>query len=351
MERINLLGHSLTEMENLMLQLGEQKYKGRQLYKWVYHLGQYDFSRMTDLKLALRQSLSRGYHFSRPIIKETARSLDGTEKYLFELSDAAVVEAVMIPEGEKRTVCLSTQTGCPLGCRFCATGQIGPGRNLSTGEIVGQLLAIRERFDDGSISNIVFMGMGEPLLNLQNVLRAVDIFKSSIGLMLSAKKQTISTVGIIPKIYHLADSDYKVNLAISLHAATDEKRVPIIPIAATHPLERLIEAVRYYTKQKNKRITFEYILFKGLNDAPEDALALARLVRGIPCKINLLAYNPVAGLPFKRPDDAAVDAFGKILYPRAPAVTVRKSRGRDIQAACGQLAGESHHAYKEENDS
>lgn len=349
MNKINLLGYTPSDMEKLMVDIGEKPYKGRQLFKWLYHLDQRNFSQMTDLKQELRSYLDDRYFFALPEIDRISRSSDGTEKYLLRLSDGTPVEMVMIPEGDKRTICLSTQTGCGLGCRFCATGQIGSGRNLAVGEIIGQLLIIKDRFPDNPYTNIVFMGMGEPLLNYDNVLSAVDIIKSSIGLMLSAKKQTISTVGITPRIYDLADTDYKVNLALSLHAPTDEKRLQIMPIAKSYPLKELLDAIRYYTTQRGKRVTFEYILFKGFNDSREDAINLAKLVRRIPCKINLLAYNPVKGLPYERPTENDINEFAKTLYPLTPAVTVRKSRGGDIDAACGQLAGNKITGNKEES--
>ncbi len=339
MQRTNLLGHTVTDLEKIMLELGESKYKGRQLFKWLYHLDQTDFSRMTDLSIPLRSRLSEQYDFRGPEAVDIAISEDGTEKYLLELADGALIETVLIPDGDKRTICISTQTGCALGCRFCATGKLGRGRNLTTGEILGQLLFARRRYGEEAFKNIVFMGMGEPLLNYDNLCRAVDIISSSIGFMVSARRVTVSTIGIIPGIYKLADSKLKVNLAISLHAPNDDKRREIMPYVKAFPLEDLIKAAKYYAEKRKKRITFEYILFKDFNDSREDALELARLIKGLPCKINILAYNPVEGFPYQRPSDEEVDRFGKILYPRAPAVTIRKSRGLDINGACGQLAG------------
>jgi 23S rRNA (adenine2503-C2)-methyltransferase len=341
MEKINLLGYTLSDLESLMLELGQKSFKARQLFKWIYNLRERDFDRMTDLTLKLRRKLHESYTITGLDLKETARSEDGTEKFLFELSDGRLIESVLIPDGSKRTVCISTQAGCALGCVFCATGLMGYGRDLYIGEIIGQLLHVREIYGEDGFQNVVMMGMGEPLLNYENMLAALEIISSEIGLSFSAKRITVSTVGIVPRIYELADSDHKVNLAISLHAAVDEKRRRIMPVAKKYALAELMKAAAYYAGKKRKRVTFEYIVFKGFNDSEEDAVALAKLIRGIPCKINILAYNPVNDLPYGRPSDEEIDRFGRYLYPRAPAVTVRKSRGLDIAAACGQLAGKS----------
>ncbi|MEW6013712.1 MAG: 23S rRNA (adenine(2503)-C(2))-methyltransferase RlmN [Candidatus Zixiibacteriota bacterium] len=339
MHKVNLLGYTVADLENLMQELGQLRFKGRQLFKWLYAQRQPDFSRMTDISKSARAALAEKFCFKGLAAEKISRSTDGTEKYLFRLDDGKLIEAVMIPDEAKRTVCISSQVGCSLGCLFCATGKIGFGRNLTAGEIVGQLLFLRQRFGDSAFQNIVFMGMGEPLLNYENVLKAVSIITSEIGLAVAARKITISTAGVVPKILALADSDTKVRLAISLHAATDDKRGRLMPIARAYNLERLMEAARYYALKRKRRITFEYILFEGFNDSIQDVKALSKLIRGIPCKINILAYNPVAGFPFRRPSEDKVNEFGKQLYPRAPAVTVRKSRGIDIDAACGQLAG------------
>ncbi|PKK82812.1 MAG: 23S rRNA (adenine(2503)-C(2))-methyltransferase RlmN [candidate division Zixibacteria bacterium HGW-Zixibacteria-1] len=343
MEKTNLLGVSLSELGQMMMEMGEKEYKSRQLFKWFYNLLESDFERMTDLSVKLRKKLSKRYFFKGLDAADVAVSSDGTEKYLFRLSDGKLIESVLIPDGQKRTVCISSQAGCPLKCSFCATGLMGFGRDLTVGEIIGQLLFLRQKYGEEAFRNIVFMGMGEPLLNYENVIKSVEIISSELGLSVSAKKITISTVGIVPQIYALADSDLKVNLAISLHAADDDKRRKIMPIARKYGLDELMKAVRYFADQRKKRVTFEYILFKDFNDSTGDADTLAQLIKGIPCKINILAYNPIDNLPYKRPSEEEVDNFGKYLYPLAPAVTVRKSRGLDIAAACGQLAGKAQH--------
>ncbi len=353
MPKTNLMGYTERDLENLVSALGEKKFKGRQLAKWVYNLQVRDFARMTNLSLNLRQRLAADYAVEGLRLKDKAVSRDGTIKYLFELEDKRRIETVMIPEGEKRTVCISSQSGCPLKCTFCATAIIKRPRNLTVGEIIGQLMHIRGEFGLDGIQNIVFMGMGEPLLNLENVQAAVEIISSEIGLSLTARHITVSTAGVVPGIMRLADSGLKVNLAISLNSAVEEKRRRLMPIARKYSLAQLKEAARYFAVRRKRRVTFEYILFAGINDSREDARALAEYVRGIPCKINLLAYNEVASLPYRRPGEAVVNEFAEYLYPRTPAVTVRKSRGRDIAAACGQLAGkdsESGHGEGEDKD-
>lgn len=342
MEQIDLLGSTISDLENLMQELGEPKFKGRQLFKWLYNARETDFGEMTNLSRELRHKLSERFVFGKLVVDRISQSSDGTEKILFALSDGLFIEAVRIPDKLKSTACISCQVGCPLACKFCATGHMGFRRNLTPGEIVGQLLYMREKYDSKAFDNIVFMGMGEPLLNYENLIRSIGIISSEIGLSQSAKKITVSTVGIVPQIYMLADSGLKVNLAISLHAATDEKRRRVMPAAKSYPLSELIGAAKYFAERRKKRVTFEYILFDGFNDMLQDVKDLSNLVKGVPCKINILAYNSIKGLPYRRPSEEKVNEFGRLLYPRAPAVTVRKSRGLDIEAACGQLAGKKN---------
>lgn len=341
MSKVNLMGQTLSELERTVVDLGEKPFRGRQLYKWLYHNRLYDFSRMTDLSKSLRENLENKYEIRGLELDIHQRSQDGTEKFLFRLDDGHPVEAVLIPDDPRRTVCVSSQAGCALACSFCATATLGLLRNLTVGEILGQLVFLRDKYGDDCFTNIVFMGMGEPLHNYNNMVEAIRIISDSAGLMIGAKKVTISTSGISPKIIRLADSGLKCGLAVSLHAATQEKREKIMSVANTFSLDGLMKAVKYYTDKTGFRVTFEYILFDGFNDSMDDVKSLSRLLRGVPCKINVLAYNPVPGQKFKRPSDEKVDWFGKQLYPRLPAVTVRKSRGTDIDAACGQLAGKS----------
>lgn len=341
MARQNIIGYTLAQMEDLMESIGEKRYKGRQLFKWLYSVRQYDFEMMTDLTKALRSRLARDWFFEVPQPDHVAVSKDGSRKLLFPFKDGSVIESVMLPTSDesRRTICVSSQVGCALGCRFCATGQQGFKRDLTVGEILGQVMYARDEFGDSSFTNIVMMGMGEPLLNLDNVVAAIRIMSDSIGLGIGARKVTISTAGVVPGIKKLADLKLKAYLAVSLNAATQEKRQEVMPIANSYDLDSLMDALRYYTTATKMRVTLEYILFEGFNDSPADLKALVKLVQGIPCKINLLAYNPVDGLEFGRPTDEAVDQFARELYPKVPAVTVRKSRGTDIAAACGQLAG------------
>lgn len=337
------MGYTSAELEALMTDLGEKPFHGRQLFKWLYKITQPDFTTLSDLSKQLRTRLDEQFAFIIPEPEKDLTSADGTHKFLFRLEDGLAIESVLIPDPEsgRVTVCVSSQAGCALNCGFCATARLGYARDLSVGEIIGQLVYLRHRFGPGAFTNVVFMGMGEPMLNLDRVLAAVGIMTDGAGFSHAAKKVTISTSGIVPGIERLAEIRSKVRLAVSLNAPTQEKRVKIMPVAKKYPLPMLVEALKKYTRATGTRVTFEYALFSGFNDTADDVQSLARLVRGIPCKINLLAYNPVDGLPFRRPSDSHVDWFAHQLYPRVPAVTVRKSRGVDINAACGQLAGDN----------
>jgi len=345
MPTTNLFGYTKKELEALFVELGQPAYRGRQVFKWLYQHRCQDVQAMTDLPQPLRDRLADTCHIAGLTCEDRAQSADGTEKYLFRLADGHPIETVIIPvtDQERTTVCISSQAGCALACRFCATGTMGLLRNLTVGELVGPLLFVRDRLGDEAFSNIVMMGMGEPLLNFENVVEALRIMTDPDGLALGSKRITLSTSGVTPKIRKLADTGLNVRLALSLHAATQLQRVQIMPVAETFGLEKLMAAVRDYADIVRDRVTFEYVLMAGFNDRKEDIKALARLVAGIDCKINVMAYNPVPGLDFERPDPETVDWFGRELASRVPAVTVRKSRGRDIDAACGQLAARTKH--------
>lgn len=338
MSKVNLMGLTLPQLQETMVALGENRFRGRQLYKWIYQSRKHDFSVMTDLSRPLRAQLSEKFEIRGLRLAHTSKSVDGTEKFLFRLADNHPVETVLIPDRKRRTLCVSSQAGCALACKFCATGTMGLLRDMTVGEIVGQLVFVRQLYGEESFSHVVFMGMGEPLNNFENLLGAIEIMTSPLGLAIPAKKITISTSGISPKIKKLAEASPKTRLAISLHAATQAKRSQVMPVAETFRLPKLLEAIREFAAVTDQGVTFEYILMDGFNDTPADIRALTKLVHGLTCKINILAYNPVPGLPFKRPADDKVNWFAEELSLRGVPVTVRQSRGRDIEAACGQLA-------------
>lgn len=295
---------------------------------------------MTDLSKSLRESLADEVFFSTltPAVKEVSK--DGTIKYGFSLSDGNMIESVLIPEGDRNTLCVSSQIGCAMGCKFCLTGTMGFIRNLTPAEIVNQVCAVIEDIRDKGeeqLNNLVFMGMGEPLANFENLITALEILMDDLGLNFAERRTTVSTCGIAPKIIELGEK-IKVNLAISLHAADNETRNLLMPINKTYPLEVLLDACRAFPLPKRKRIMFEYILIEGINDSDEDAYKLADILRGIPCKINLLPCNETPALPYKRPSSQRVEKFQDILRNADYTVLLRSPRGADISAACGQLA-------------
>ncbi len=337
MAKVDLLGMDLRKMEELVCEMGEKPFRARQLMKWIYEKGAESFAQMTDLSKDLRERLEEvSYLGSMRLVKRVDSRFDGATKFLFELEDGERVETVLIREGGRRTICLSTQVGCPLGCTFCATGRIGLKRNLRAGEIVDQVIEV-ERLSREKPTNLVLMGMGEPLLNYEEVLNSLSIFNSPYGLGIGARKITLSTAGLVPQIERLAKEEIKVGLAISLNATTDRVRDWLMPINRRYPLGEILRAAKRFTQIGKRRLTFEYLLLAGVNDSFEDATRLAKLVKGIPCKINLIPYNHIAKGEFKRPDTQRVELFKRWLYPLAPTVTLRESKGRDIGAACGQL--------------
>lgn len=340
MAKINLKDLSSNEIEELAVQFGKKSYTGRQLFRWVFYQGVDDFNLMINLSKQFRETLEEKCCINKITLISHHKSSDNTTKTIWGLEDDLTIESVLIPDNGRLTLCMSSQVGCPIGCGFCATGINGFKRNLTSGEIYDQYLLTRSSLEkDKRISNIVLMGMGEPFLNYDNVIKASNILNSQAGGGVSARKFTISTVGLVNGIYRLADENPRLVLAISLHSAIQEKRRKLIPIAKKYPLDKLRKAAIYYTEKSNHRVTFEYLLFKDVNDSLEDAKALADFVKGIPCKINLITYNEVEGTGYHKPNEKTVLAFRDYLYPRAPAVTLRKSKGTDIQAACGQLAG------------
>lgn len=337
--KLNLKGLSLKELEEFLVKLDQKKYKSRQLSKWIHNKGLTDFEKMSDLSKTLRAKLNeKAYIQSIKKLKSFKSKDRSTEKFLFELEDREKIESVLIKDKKRITLCISTQVGCALGCLFCATGRMGFKRNLTSGEIVDQIISVKRYLKpDEKITHLVLMGMGEPLLNYENTLKTINIMKSELGLGFAARKITLSTAGIVPKIYQLAQEGVKIKLAVSLNAANDDLRSYLMPINKKFPIKDLLEAARYYAKKTDQRMTFEYLLIKNTNDSKKDALELSKIIRGISCKINLIPYNWIPDLPFEKPDEERIKSFRDMLYPRCPAVTLRMSKGEDIQAACGQL--------------
>ncbi len=353
----------LEDLEQFLISHGEDGFHGRQIFRWVYRRGISDFARMTDLSKALRADLERQLVVSTPRIVGRERSSDGTEKFLLELAPATSpglpgsdgtaaaelsskaaqalpprIESVFIPDTPAMTFCISTQIGCAIGCAFCLTGKMGLVRHLTAGEIVGQIRVLAQTLSllDGRF-NIVLMGMGEPLHNYDETMKALAILADQSGFAISPRRVTLSTVGLVPALDRLAQEPFMPNLAISLHATTEEQRSRLVPLNRKYRIEDVIEACRRFPVKRRDRITFEYVLLDGVNDAPEDARRLVRLLEGIRAKVNLIPLNEAAGIPFARPSDDRVDAFARVLAEHHVTVSVRKSRGRDIRAACGQL--------------
>ena len=328
---------SLTELEQFFFFHGEKKFRAKQVLDWLWRKSCQSFEEMTNLQKGTRQLLKDYFSFNIAVAGIKQTSADGTVKIGFRLHDDHWVEGVMIPSEDRITACISSQVGCALGCKFCATGQSGFKRNLSAGEIVDQVTRMQ---DAGSgISNIVFMGMGEPFLNYANVKTAIEKITSDEGLGMSPQRITVSSVGIPRMIKKMADDDPKYHFALSLHAATDLKRDQIIPFNLKHPLKEVVDSLKYYHQKTSKRITIEYILFGSFNDSATDAQDLANFCRNFPVKINIIEYNPVKESGFTKSSSEKTKAFVASLEKRNIVVNIRKSRGKDIDAACGQLAG------------
>jgi 23S rRNA (adenine2503-C2)-methyltransferase len=336
--RPDLAELELHELEASLDQRGGERFHARQLYRWIYKRGVTDIERMTDLSRRLRAQLQDEFALSTPRIVGDEQSADGTRKFVLELADQRRIEAVFIPDTPSMTFCVSTQVGCAMACGFCLTGKMGLVRHLTAGEIAGQVrvLAAATGLLDFPF-NIVLMGMGEPLHNYDNTMTALRILHSEHGLAVSPRRVTLSTVGIVPGLERLAREPLMPNLAVSLHATTDEQRSALVPPNRKYPLTAILEACRRFPLKRRSRITFEYVLLDSVNDTPEDARRLARLLSGIRSKVNLIPLNPAPGIPYNRPSDERVDRFAQILAERYVTVSVRKSRGRDIRAACGQL--------------
>ena len=326
------------ELEEALESLGARRFHARQLFRWVYRKGETDFGAMTDLGRTLRDTLAADARLSTPAVVGRDVSTDGTTKLVLELGDRRRIEAVYIPDTPKQTFCISTQVGCAMKCAFCLTGRMGLARNLTAGEIAGQVRVLaRETGLLDRAFNIVLMGMGEPLHNYDATMKALRMLNDEHGLAVSPRRITLSTVGVLPGLERLASEPLMPNLAVSLHATTDEMREQLVPVNRKYGLQDLMDACRMFPLKRRNRITFEYVLLEGVNDTPEDARRLVALLAGIKAKVNLLPLNEAAGIPFTRPSDARVNRFAGILADHHVTVMVRKSRGRDIRAACGQL--------------
>jgi 23S rRNA (adenine2503-C2)-methyltransferase len=323
-------------------------YRAQQIWQWLFRRQADSFAAMSNLPAPLRGELADHFEVGRLTVARRAESSDGTVKFLFSLGDGQSIESVLIPEPSRLTLCVSTQVGCAYGCAFCATALIGFKRNLHAGEIVDQVIEANRTLEgERRITNIVLMGMGEPLANYANVLRAIEIMTDAgWGLGIAPRRITLSTVGLIPQIEKLME-ETNVSLAISLHAASEELRGRLMPVNRKYPLKALLDACRKLPLPRRKRITFEYVLLRGVNDSEADARALCRALRGIPSKVNVIPFNPHPGSEFDRPDDAAVKKFQQVLFDHKLQVNLRRPRGDDIAAACGQLQGEEYGALRQ----
>ena len=349
-ERTNLLGLARPALETFVAQLGSRPFRARQLMSWIYKRGTSEFAAMTDLAKDFRARLAAAAEVRPPEIVAVQRSADGTVKWLLRADAAQAFEMVFIPEPDRGTLCISSQVGCALDCSFCSTAQQGFNRNLTTAEIVGQVwLASAElaREDAAAgaaaaerrVTNVVLMGMGEPLANFRNVVPALDIFLDDFGCDLSRRRVTLSTSGLVPQIYRLAEVS-NVALAVSLHAPDDALRNELVPINRKHPIAELLPACWHYLDEQNGRsVTFEYVMLDAVNDSPAQARALARLLKGHPAKVNLIPFNPFPGTRYTRSPAPVIQRFRDELLQRGVLATVRRTRGEDIDAACGQLAG------------
>jgi 23S rRNA (adenine2503-C2)-methyltransferase len=362
--RIALIGYSLDELVDVVTSEGFPKFRAKQIWQWIYQRGVADFDDMGNIPKDMRAKLSEKFVIGRPEIIEELKSVDGTMKWLLRMSDGQEVEMVFIPEAERGTLCVSSQVGCTLTCRFCHTGTQNLVRNLGAHEIIQQIMVARDRLyewpssavnpigADGQpkprreFTNIVLMGMGEPLYNYDNLAKAMKVAMDGDGLSISKRRITLSTSGVVPQIIR-AGEELGVNLAISLHASNDELRSSIMPINNKYPLKELMDACRNYPNISNaRRITFEYVMLKDVNDSDEQAQELIDILQGIPAKINLIPFNPWPGAPYERSSNNRIHRFGDLLYKAGLSAPIRKTRGEDIFAACGQLKSESQRVRK-----
>ncbi len=341
-QNIRLL--KLDELKNYFIEIGEKAFRAKQVYEWLWKKSALSFDDMTNLSKSTRENLKENFQIPAVKIKSTQISSDRTIKNAFELVDGNIVEGVLIPATDRMTACISSQVGCSLSCKFCATGRLRRLRNIGFDEIVDQVVHIKNQAEQNyntPLTNIVYMGMGEPLLNYKGMMDSIEKITSPDGLGMSPKRITVSTAGIAKMIKRLGDDEVKFNLALSLHAANDKKRDYIMPINEQNSLASLAESLKYFHDKTGTRVTFEYIVFKDFNDAIEDAAELAAFSKNLPCKINIIEYNPIEDGEFQQTTPERLDAFVKHLESKGLVVNVRRSRGKDIDAACGQLANKS----------
>lgn len=334
----------LDELKQFFIERGEKAFRAQQVYDWLWNKSARDFDQMTNLSVSLREMLKENFAINHINVDRMQRSEDGTIKNAVTLFDGMVVESVLIPTEKRITACVSSQVGCSLACAFCATARLKRQRNLSADEIYDQVVAIKEQaqlYYGRPLTNIVFMGMGEPLLNYPNVISAIEKITSQKGLNMASKRITVSTVGISKMIIRMADDNVKFNLAVSLHAAIDNTRSSIMPINETNPLNELAEALKYWYRKTKRKVTYEYVVWKGINDTEAHAKALLAFCKAIPSKVNLIEYNPIDAGDFQQASEATLNMYMDILERNGITTRIRKSRGKDIDAACGQLANKT----------
>ncbi|HED17303.1 MAG TPA: 23S rRNA (adenine(2503)-C(2))-methyltransferase RlmN [Gammaproteobacteria bacterium] len=343
--RINLLDFNRQGMENFFAEKGEKPFRASQLLKWIYHEGVYDFDQMTNISKVMRAELQQQAEIRMPECIEEHPSADGTIKWLLRVDSGNAIETVYIPEGDRATLCVSSQVGCTLNCTFCSTATQGFNRNLSTAEIVGQILFATDRIGrkenrgEHVITNVVLMGMGEPLMNFDNVMRAIDVMTEDFGFGISKRKVTLSTSGVVPALDRMREFT-DVSLAVSLHAPNDELRDKLVPINRKYPIKVLLDACRRYVEGKQRRrVTFEYVMLDGVNDRPEHASQLIRLLKTVPAKLNLIPFNPYPGSSYRCSSEQTMEYFRSRVNGAGIVTIIRKTRGNDVDAACGQLVG------------
>ncbi|MAI88317.1 MAG: 23S rRNA (adenine(2503)-C(2))-methyltransferase RlmN [Candidatus Marinimicrobia bacterium] len=337
MSNVNLIGLTRNELRSFAESINEESYRGDQIFSWIYQYNEIKFSRMTNLSKGFRSNIENSAFLNLPKISDSVISKETSSiKFLFKLNDGLSIETVFIPEQKRNTVCLSSQVGCALDCKFCATAKMGILRNLTVAEIMGQLLSVIKETKQ-KITNIVFMGMGEPMMNYNNVIKAADIIHDQKGLNIGARKITISTVGMVKKIRQYTKEKHPYNIAFSLNATNDFERSKLMPINKKYNLKSCLDALKDYSDKLKRPAMIEYVLISGVNDTYEDAIRLAKIIKSLDCKLNVIPYNPIKGESFKRPTEYEINNFINNIRSKSTIITVRWSQGKDVNAACGQL--------------